>query len=413
MKLSKKKEKKTNLSILFQRYRDILRSCKSKNESATSSLLFKKPFLDDDAVSGLKDADDDPDFTDIDLDSAEDQACSTSQQSAIARTATRIALYMMREEIGDSIMGGEKQHAHDFFVVNSCKVLSKILHPERKQFTDIVDDQSDTDSVSANFEENQGSGEEKLVSSKVTNVEVDSQAAVQNKNDIVSTAGSVVGKNEIVRERLVSNEVSHMEVDSDMNVDQTQCKSVEPSQNAKTVDIEKSQDDQSKVSENDKQSKITEQSENQEPMEVEDIDNKTRNVNETKETVNEKEKIGNPGKIVPQAADSDNAVECGNSLKQVTLNVPSNSAVMDRNELEKEIAGNSNSNGSCNAESGITAQNENIDSQESLDSSKLPDQDEQAAAAEEEKIKIPRYVADNLLPLKVEEIKKVLDDILR
>jgi hypothetical protein len=132
--------------LYFQRYRDILRSCKTGKEPATSSVLFKKPYLDKDGAEappageghlplGSRDLntdaeDGDPD--DYEFDGMEDleQPCNMNQQAAVARTATRIALYMMREELGDSVLG-EKQHthAHDFFVVNSCKVFCKAKKP--------------------------------------------------------------------------------------------------------------------------------------------------------------------------------------------------------------------------------------------------------------------------------------------
>lgn len=87
-----------------------------------------------DMPSGSNDAgpdqeDGDPD--DYELDTAEDveeHSTNVNQQTAIARAATRIALYMMREELGDAMLG-EKQHAHDFFVVNSCKVYCKVKPP--------------------------------------------------------------------------------------------------------------------------------------------------------------------------------------------------------------------------------------------------------------------------------------------
>jgi len=87
-----------------------------------------------DLPSGSNDAgpdqeDGDPD--EYELDTAEDveeHSTNVNQQTAIARAATRIALYMMREELGDAMLG-EKQHAHDFFVVNSCKVYCKVKPP--------------------------------------------------------------------------------------------------------------------------------------------------------------------------------------------------------------------------------------------------------------------------------------------
>jgi len=79
--------------------------------------------------AGPDQEDGDPD--DYELDTAEDveeHSTNVNQQTAIARAATRIALYMMREELGDAMLG-EKQHAHDFFVVNSCKVYCKVKPP--------------------------------------------------------------------------------------------------------------------------------------------------------------------------------------------------------------------------------------------------------------------------------------------
>jgi hypothetical protein len=74
--------------------------------------------------------DGDPD--DYELDGVEDleQPCNVNQQGTVARAATRIALYMMREELGDPVLGEKQQsHAHDFFVVNSCKVYCKVKEP--------------------------------------------------------------------------------------------------------------------------------------------------------------------------------------------------------------------------------------------------------------------------------------------
>jgi hypothetical protein len=138
----------------FQRYRDILRTYKAGKELATSSLLFKKPYLDlieaDDARSkeqrvssasrevNADPEDGDPDDDELDaVDDLEEHPCNINQQTAIARTATRIALYMMREELGDSVLG-ETQHAHDFFVVNSCKVYCKIKMPSTRDMS-VVD----------------------------------------------------------------------------------------------------------------------------------------------------------------------------------------------------------------------------------------------------------------------------------
>lgn len=139
----------TSLTYDFQRYRDILQLYKVGKELATSSLIFKRPYMDlvgaeevwskeGDLPSGSKDTDadqEDGDPDDYELDTAEDveeQSTNINQQTAIARAATRIALYMMREELGDAMLG-EKQHAHDFFVVNSCKVYCKVKPPSNNK----------------------------------------------------------------------------------------------------------------------------------------------------------------------------------------------------------------------------------------------------------------------------------------
>lgn len=127
----------------FQRYCDILRTYKTGKELATSSLLFKKPYLDlmeaEDVLSkeghlpsagrdmNADPEDGDPDDDELDaVEDLEELPSNVNQQTAIARAATRIALYMMREELGESDRLGVKQHAHDFFVVNSCKVYCKV-----------------------------------------------------------------------------------------------------------------------------------------------------------------------------------------------------------------------------------------------------------------------------------------------
>ncbi|PSN39178.1 hypothetical protein C0J52_14051 [Blattella germanica] len=129
---------------LIVRYRDILRSYRSGKDVATSSVLFKKPFMDLEEANKdgdlARDREGDPDFVDVeflDADNTEevnDQSCSSNQQTAIARAASRIALYMMREELGDAMVG-EKQHAHDFFVVNSCKVFCSVSDPPGRKST--------------------------------------------------------------------------------------------------------------------------------------------------------------------------------------------------------------------------------------------------------------------------------------
>jgi len=53
--------------------------------------------------------------------------------TALAKSASRIALYMMREEIHKSPLdsGDPVQHSHDFFVISSCKLQGKLKCPEK------------------------------------------------------------------------------------------------------------------------------------------------------------------------------------------------------------------------------------------------------------------------------------------
>lgn len=99
----------------MQRYREILQSYRSTKDLATTSMLFKSIDDDQDGNSDFESDDDknDPDFN--------PDTSSANQQNALARTASRIALYMMREELEDKSVSNS-QHAHDFFVVNSCGI---------------------------------------------------------------------------------------------------------------------------------------------------------------------------------------------------------------------------------------------------------------------------------------------------
>jgi hypothetical protein len=99
--------------------------------------------------------DGDPDDDELDaVEDLEEHPCSVNQQTAIARAASRIALYMMREEFGDPVLG-EKQHAHDFFVVNSCKVYCKVNMPASSGI--YINDMSEVENtISTNNANNQG-----------------------------------------------------------------------------------------------------------------------------------------------------------------------------------------------------------------------------------------------------------------
>ena len=52
--------------------------------------------------------------------------------AAVAKTASRIALYMMREEMKETPVESPVQHSHDFFVISSCGVAAKILNKNVK-----------------------------------------------------------------------------------------------------------------------------------------------------------------------------------------------------------------------------------------------------------------------------------------
>ena len=52
--------------------------------------------------------------------------------AAVAKTASRIALYMMREEMKDTPVESPVQHSHDFFVISSCGVAAKILRKDEQ-----------------------------------------------------------------------------------------------------------------------------------------------------------------------------------------------------------------------------------------------------------------------------------------
>ena len=48
--------------------------------------------------------------------------------TTLAKSASRIALYMMREEMKESpLESSPVQHSHDFFVISSCSVFGRLL----------------------------------------------------------------------------------------------------------------------------------------------------------------------------------------------------------------------------------------------------------------------------------------------
>lgn len=64
----------------------------------------------------------------------------TRSNTTIAKSASRIALYMMREEMKESpLESNPVQHSHDFFVISSCSVLGRILKAEGFEGLELVD----------------------------------------------------------------------------------------------------------------------------------------------------------------------------------------------------------------------------------------------------------------------------------
>ncbi|XP_046989076.1 general transcription factor 3C polypeptide 1 [Schistocerca americana] len=106
---------------IIERYKEILRSYKPGTEFFSSSALFKNYGSSTGANSD--ESDEEEDKNDPDYSPTDDP--STCNATSLARTASRIALYMMREELEDKMVENN-QHAHDFFVVNSCTVYCKI-----------------------------------------------------------------------------------------------------------------------------------------------------------------------------------------------------------------------------------------------------------------------------------------------
>lgn len=53
------------------------------------------------------------------------ESLATQRGLVLAKAASRIALYFIREECDNPMEHHELQHAHDYFVVNSAKVTSK------------------------------------------------------------------------------------------------------------------------------------------------------------------------------------------------------------------------------------------------------------------------------------------------
>eukprot|EP00092_Neocalanus_flemingeri_P000749 GFUD01000793.1.p1 GENE.GFUD01000793.1~~GFUD01000793.1.p1 ORF type:complete len:1909 (+),score=561.12 GFUD01000793.1:540-5729(+) len=74
----------------------------------------------------------------------------TRSNTTLAKSASRIALYMMREEMKESpLESNPVQHSHDFFVISSCSVFGRLLKEEDStgkeevDFTGLVIDKRD------------------------------------------------------------------------------------------------------------------------------------------------------------------------------------------------------------------------------------------------------------------------------
>ena len=68
--------------------------------------------------------------------------------TTLAKSASRIALYMMREEMKENpLESNPVQHSHDFFVISSCSVFSKLIapsndHPELVNYNGLTVDKA-------------------------------------------------------------------------------------------------------------------------------------------------------------------------------------------------------------------------------------------------------------------------------
>ncbi|XP_039298172.1 general transcription factor 3C polypeptide 1-like isoform X2 [Nilaparvata lugens] len=121
---------------LMKRYQEILSSY--KHELLTTSCLFKK-----DNYSTVDSVEDDEDSTE------------PLNNNTIARTASRIALYLVKdsEEVGGMIPE-DLQHVHDFFVVNSCTVVTNLRSNVTEEQMRLVTDMQDVLTFQKQLEEN-------------------------------------------------------------------------------------------------------------------------------------------------------------------------------------------------------------------------------------------------------------------
>lgn len=100
-------EKDETYVRIVKRYQDIL--AKYRDTDITSSVLF------DDSIA-TNDTDVSKDDTSV------PESLATQRGLVLAKAASRIALYFIREECDNPMEHHELQHAHDYFVVNSAKI---------------------------------------------------------------------------------------------------------------------------------------------------------------------------------------------------------------------------------------------------------------------------------------------------
>lgn len=116
-------EKDETYVRIVKRYQDIL--AKYKDTEVTSSVLFDDSFATND--------------TDVTKDdSSIPESLAAQKGLVLAKAASRIALYFIREECDNPIEQHELQHAHDYFVVNSAKIFCSAKRDESSEKSENV-----------------------------------------------------------------------------------------------------------------------------------------------------------------------------------------------------------------------------------------------------------------------------------
>uniref|UniRef100_A0A1B6C3M8 GTF3C1 extended winged-helix domain-containing protein n=2 Tax=Clastoptera arizonana TaxID=38151 RepID=A0A1B6C3M8_9HEMI len=113
-------QKDESYARIVKRYQDIL--VKLKHQDVTSTVLLDKTFIskcDNDSGESVNES------------TGENTKLASSQQNVVAKAASHIALYLIREECDGNLQQKELQHAHDFFVVNSTKVFCSLASKEQ------------------------------------------------------------------------------------------------------------------------------------------------------------------------------------------------------------------------------------------------------------------------------------------